>query len=111
MKYKFNQALQLGKKDYPQGVHELSESAECDPHFLGYVGCGYVEEAPEGDSVSSDDVKIRQKNLVDRLTAKKSPEKKPDNPIDDFNSKTEVKFGKNDSEQVEEAKSKKKKKE
>lgn len=50
MKYLFAQPVYLGGKLFPAGIRDVSEKNEADPHFLKFVGAGFIKEveaAPE----------------------------------------------------------------
>jgi len=76
MRYKFNQALHIGGKDFPRGNHEVPAKSEQDSNFLRYVGLGLIVDA---DPVRAGGVKSeRERNeklhnrLVEDSDAKKA---------------------------------------
>lgn len=73
MIYNFKQSVHIAGKDFPRGNHEVSEKYENDPHFLKYVGLGWITESSKSVTIQSD--RERSDILLNRLV-KKSDEKK-----------------------------------
>lgn len=70
MHYKFNQSVHIAGKDFPRGTHEVSEKVELDPHFLKYVGCGFISEAEVVPVVSLESPQERNERLLNKLVEK-----------------------------------------
>lgn len=71
MQYLFKQAVFLSGKSYPRGLHELSEKVENDPHFLKFVGAGFIVD-PEAEHVqTTQTLKERSEALLNKVMGKK----------------------------------------
>ncbi len=71
MHYKFLQAVHIQGRDYPRGVHSVSEKVEYDAYFLKLVSSGLVVEVEASKVVSPESSAERSKKLLDKLLAKK----------------------------------------
>lgn len=74
--YQFKQAVHIDGKDFPRGIHKVSESVEKHPHFLKYVSLGLIVESQPapmmGQSAQERGEKLMNK-LVKKADAGKSP--------------------------------------
>lgn len=76
MQYEFKNAVSIDGKIFPVGFREVPEKVENHPHFLKFVGAGYIVDA-DGDAVSGHALKSpkeRAEALLDKvMNKKKSP--------------------------------------
>lgn len=86
MLYHFNQSLHVAGKDFPRGNHEVPEKCENHPHFLKYVGLGWVTEVAPVEVITAQSQQAKGAALLDRLVkkadAKKAKESVPEVPAD-----------------------------
>lgn len=67
MLYQFHQAVVLKGKHFGLGLHEVSEVLENDPHFLKYVGVGYITEPNGMPPAAHQSVKEKAEALLNKL--------------------------------------------
>lgn len=67
MRVKFKQAVHIGGKDYPRGVHEVSEAHLKDKYFHKLIQANLVEDAEATKVVSADSLQDRQRKLAERI--------------------------------------------
>jgi hypothetical protein len=72
MNYFFHQAVFLAGKRFSVGLHDVSEKAENDPHFLKFISAGYISDASGAASGPPNLSPFeRSQNLLDKLIKEK----------------------------------------
>jgi hypothetical protein len=78
--YHFKQALRLGGlrdgKDFPRGVHCLSQKEINDPSFERYVLCGFIVEAEDPKKPDSPSPLAQGEELLKKIRASRESEPK-----------------------------------
>ncbi len=69
MKYRFVQSVHIAGTDYRRGVHDVSEKVENHPHFLKFVGAGFIVEADPSGAVDSASFLQRMHDKVSKKVA------------------------------------------